>query len=545
MGTGISYSNPFWWARINSWSKDGWTDQIELGKGQSGGDIITYGWDKRIDTGGRLNLQLVPHKTINYVKAIKPNSPVEFWISNGSGREPVMFTAWVDRVSQSKGLDENGAVQRRINVACRDATKLLGKQATFYNPQYNKNTEDTVRFAAFRSAVSFITSANPDMRNRSLFSPVEYFWLFFTAYMKVTEAFLWLPTPRSNSVATKFASILDINSFVAPLKDFPYLKANAADRALGTARNLWELMQHYSHNMLNELFIDTRSIDDAPKESTRSLDASNARTLPWSQQEPESYWSSEKWATRVIFRPRPYLLKDMVNLPRHVLASTETEAEDIGFSDNEVKNYFRVTPVPVGQAIDTTLGQGKNVADIAMLNAESMTRFGLSRFETTSDFCFSEDVNLVSTVVISPSLFVPMKLNVYDLGKRANRKLFIPTLRKQTEILAVQQCRNEELASGTVTCSMVRPEFHVGDVIEYRTKHEAIAFYLEGVGHNGTAGQRSRTNLTLVRGVPLAELEAARNRVDYIEAEIDERKLRWVTPRTAGLTPSGYRPKSR
>lgn len=538
---GITYSNPFWYAKIYAWDEQvPEANVVELGKGRSGGDIVNFSWSKHIDSKGSLELQLVPHKTINYKKIIKPNSPVEFWLDGGRGVVPVMFAAWVDRVANSKGIDPDGKVQNRIIVSCRDATKLLDKQAIFYNPQYNKSATEKVKLGKLASTFNFIIAESGLKKAKgAMFNPVEYFWVFLDSYLKIASSFLYLPVNKGLE-ELKFSQILDINSYVASMEHFPFVKAQFVDRALGTARTLWELMSNYSHAMLNEFFIDCRSEEDSPVFSARNKDASNPLYQQWADRKPEAYFSSGEWAPRVIFRPRPYLLQDMAKLPRRKLNASDITEENIGFSDHDVKNYFRVSPVQMGVVKDLLLGTGSVGAknDLAIINGDSIVRFGLNKFEPSSDFCHGSEVLENYELVPIPGAFPSYKAQtIEDLGKSVNWKAVITIVRKQTEILAVQHCRNEQLLNGNMTTASVMPWFFVGDVIEYKndlTKEE-IAFYLEGVSHRGEAGGRTNTNLAVIRGVPLKELEAAKNATDYVEATIDKFDLNWITTKSVNL----------
>lgn len=526
-------SNSSWWATFYCWQKDGRAEVVTVGSGQSGGDLISFSVNKRVDSPGRFNLTLVPHKIINYQAVITPNSPFELWIDSGDGTPPQCFTGFVDRVARTRMIDEHGKANVRIAVSARDFSKGFMKTSIFFSAQYNKNAESLVTRARIAQRFFLAQSQSPDVKGKSFFRPSEYAWLFIYAYLNENSTFLLLPTASGSIAALKYINVIDTSSFVAPFEDFNYLKAQMFDRSLGGFNNLWELIRSYSHGMLNELYVDTLPESEAPRRSARTLNALELRAHAGYNHalSQESYFGQQDhnrrydtWRPRLVFRPRPYLLKDMAQLKRHDLDARLINYDNLGLDDHTVKNLFKVHPIPMGRSVDTTLGTGANVADIAVINPESMAKHGVNRMEVQSDFCW-------------PSFERALKGN-------AQSRNFVAVAREQTQIIALQHARNDSLLNGSISTAYVKPEIRVGNALRIFNERtsEDNSFYIEGYDHSGTAGQKTTSTFSLVRGVATQELDAAKTTTRNLEAEIKQSGLQWLQIENGEQVNSSYDP---
>ena len=195
-----------------------------------------------------------------------------------------------------------------------------------------------------------------------------------------------------------------------------------------------------------------------------------------------------------------------MNLPSKNINIREVVSGSLGYSTNDVKNWFRVTPSFVGARLDfITYADSK----FAVINLDSQIRHGWRKFEATTEF------------------FVPYRIRATTSLKV--RSPFLQVMGEITEILAKQHHKNDELLNGAVTLASVRPDLRVGNAVVLKDERAGTnnVFYTETVEHTGQAGGRTQTTLHLTRGQDLKE--ASSEQVDLDTVRIGNRgSLRFI-----------------
>lgn len=503
-------SNTRWWGKFYTWGNDR-SRVITLGSGRSGGDIVQYSWNKSVTNPGRLTLQILPHRTINYASAIRPDSTVEFWVDDGrAGVKPQLFTAFVDRVSTSRSVDSNGREKRTIEVSCSDITKKLKDLILLVTPSFQNIEVLLKQVTALRALTGegvgqMTVGKGNDLNSPVLLRPPDFMWRFLSTYMPSAGVSTGkygldfrLPDPSGGTgKGETLLSILDQTRFVAPARDFPYGNFIYMSKKINAAKNLWDLVSVYSHSLLNELFIDTRPASEGEIDPAKAGEAHNA-FVDSSYQKPATvtdfkyYYGlsgekgdSDRWAPRVIMRPRPYLSGDLLDLKRHEIDATQLSALNIGRSNTDIKNMFRVIPDFVGKRVDAI-----SYGDLrfALANVDSMVKHGLKRFEPLSSFVWK-----VSAVAYNQKFKV-----------KASSSYVVEATKEQVEKIALQNYRNDFLLNGLFTTAGSMTDLRVGNALRYTDKRygEDLMFYIEGVSHQGSSDSRSRSSISVTRGLP-------------------------------------------
>jgi len=556
-------SNPHWWARITSYSKKigAPANILELGKGTSANDIVSFSYSKSITGTGSLNLVLVPGR-FNYFDLILPNSPVEFWVDGGEGEGPALFVAYVNRISLTRSAGGGGVEDQRILISCSDVTRVLNEVQIFYSG-YNRGIELLLKNVGLINAVmnnkkASLSQGNKKVPTRTIMHPSEFLYFYLTAFMGglgtddvgdgkkrkgIPNISMILP---AESGLPNVVETVDWSSFVyAPPFGWPFCRITRLQNAGTNVNSLWQLLTRYSHPLFNEMFIDTRpsyeltqyqrrsSVEKdsrgfklspyakSVKQFVESEDAATSfisqlnrpvssplgNTFDFTNVTPYFANNNSEWAQRLVFRPRPYLSADLRQLYRYYIHASEVTNFDLGFSMSNVYNYFRISPTFLGKKMDM-IAFDKQLMGI--LNMDSATRLGLKRFEPTSDFMFS----------LPPKAFLGSRGSIIGTMIKSGA---LPLVAKyQSVLLSLMHYRNDELLNGSMTFPSVRPNLRVGNALEFDTGihtkgldsarkggygMENILFYIETVTHSATADSDSNTSVGLVRGRPIGDQE--------------------------------------
>lgn len=224
------------------------------------------------------------------------------------------------------------------------------------------------------------------------------------------------------------------------------LKGKAVIVPFTLSANLWQILQQWQNPAINEMFIDFRPPFDNQSDLINLSPALVLRQYP--------YWGSA-WD----------------NLTSAIVAKDEIVSADLGTSDEEVKNWFRVMdePTATGPAVGTAV-----YLPIGIFNNESIKRFGFRRFEMPTQYLYDPTA-------------VPQVCQ-YDL------------LKEFTALHALWYHSNEYLLNGSIT-TYFRPDIRVG----YRLDVDEVGddyyqYYVEGVQHSLAYPGQSSTTLTVTRG---------------------------------------------
>ena len=550
----ITRGNAKWWAYIRTFNRQGMTSTIQLGSGKDKGDIIGFDAYKSIAGAGTLRMELVPHRTIDYLTAIRPNAVVEFWVDNGDGEDPSCQSYFVDRVSRVRSAHGENKVSHRIHISCTDWTKIWRMLSTYY---YTSLTPTRVRVQAHytmqalaKRAEAIFDLGDPDRYHAAFFSPSDYFLVLTAAFFAGIQhppstplernrtrlgMDMVIPDPFSDSTFRGLLhplEVVDLGGMVAHPSTFYYMKPIGVDRgALGAYSHLWDMIRANSLPLLNELFVDTRPDNEIPKGISPSvaLESAPFGRVPFqptiSRQpdlltsqglspQPIQYLgtlmeqkSTVTWAPRVILRKRPYHGRDLVDITAypitHEIPTQEMQSFDIGISDHDVKNLFAVFARIRGQNMDHRVNLGG--LDAAIINPDSIGINGLRIFTPDTDFPYAAGLDALPNSAVKSAIAVQR------------------VLKQMTVTVAQWYNRNDELLNGTIQLPRMRFDIRVGrplDVVDnLRPQDDPYVFYIESVGTRSRTEEGSSTTIGVVRGRPRSEAQQEEEEISSSSAE--------------------------
>lgn len=535
----LTRSNSSWWAYIHTYDRLGQTYTIPIGGGKSGGDISAWSSSKNLRSGGSLNLTMVPHPVINYLRHIRPNSVVEFWVNNGDGTPPSCGAYLVNRTEQQRDIGSRAQPTDRYSISCSDFTKVFEKIANHYLSSTKK-----IEFAAqqaftmhalARGAQASWALSNPSDKLAALLTPSDFFIILTASYFTGIQGFSLdlfgetifggvSATPRlgvdmilpysgqkGNGNTIHPLRVMDLANFVSHPSNFYYTKAmGSVLGSIGQYSSLWSMLRANTFHPLNEFFVDTRPLEEKPIVAMQSMLDDRHKTqvdIPiqntvaddadlllsqglFSTNEPY-FGLQEKvkvgqWAPRVILRKRPYFQRDLLDQDffpiRHEVHKSELSNYRLGVSDADVKNYFSVEARVAGQNRDQVPSLGGK--DIGIINPDSIAMHGLLKFIPMSDFCLAHSAE--------KSL------------KKGRLTSVISVLRQQAKTFAMWYNRNEELLNGSLSLGRLRYDIRCGRPLILRADNPFV-FYIEEVSSDASVEGERRTSVGVVRGLPLEE----------------------------------------
>jgi hypothetical protein len=430
-------------------------------------DILSLNVSKSIgQAAGGFSMTLVPRQ--NYLTEIRNNDWVELFLDTATQESSVPFmVASVDRVSRRRRVDtHSGATTEVISLSGRDYGKVLLSITLIFNPVIGSLVEParfmTSGMLTKHGGNRLSPQNRPDEIVKNLIG-----WYHNQRFQCTLPASLvsnlgryaWsLEEPSIAAVpslagtldlvvdATKSTPIVGPGGLVLKLAETRGLWALDGDPNL--SGNLWSTMALYSNPILNEMWVDTE--DGLPT---------------------------------LHLEERPFSHEAFAALGGAPINSDEVTQEDVGSSDNDTMNWFRVLPDAQFIPAETAYAQGLGYGSM-----DSMARAGLRKLEATTSF-FGEFKGFLATAT--------------DGGGAQEDGL----LQKWAQSLTEWYFPNDQFLSGTFV-SRLRPDIHVGQRLDYtntRRTSEALSFYVEGVSHSFVYPGASSTTLSVTRGVERKE----------------------------------------
>lgn len=378
--------------------------------------------DLRSPAGG-FEISLVPRQ--EYLRTIHGGAWVKVYINDGTKDGGPADKPWmigiVDRARRVRRVvdQQKGTVEEVIHVTGRDFGKvLLGLQLVF---------DPVVEHPA--ALVKYLGALLDKWQGREagFKPPGQVVKNFCKAYLQGRNQFV----PP--------AGMPDLD-YTSKVQDGRGKILYVSDPNLGG--NLWTTLEQYSHPILNEMFVDT--IEGVPT---------------------------------LVLREHPYDSDPFNALDAVELDTDELTDEDIGTSDNDVVNWFRIHPdIPGTEQLAAT-------ARIGVMNPASIRQHGLRRFERWSNAVGELDKLIEGA----------------DGGDTQAKGL----LQEWCEVVAAWNWGNEFLLSGSLS-SRMRSAARIGkrlDLSNSRTG-ENLSFYIEGVTQTFQyPSPGARTQFSVARGV--------------------------------------------
>jgi hypothetical protein len=212
--------------------------------------------------------------------------------------------------------------------------------------------------------------------------------------------------------------------------------------------SLWQLLQQWSNPCLNELFVDYRA--------------------PFAKQEDFANVSPA-----LVLREHPFSGDNWKNLTTVEVDRDEVISDDLGISDDDVRNWLRATDEPSLTGIAG--GMVVYLQNVGILNPDSIKKFGFRRWEPPTNYV----LNLQKDGKVQP----------------------IHVLELHTGKFALWHHSNEYLMNGTITMYH-RPDIRVGYKLALldREISERLEFYVEAVEHSLSYPGICTTTVTVTRG---------------------------------------------
>ncbi len=567
------FSRSSWWCYFHVFDDKFGVRTYQLGAGKKHGDIYSYDYSKGIESAGKLTLTLVPHDKIDYLEVLHPNAVVEFWEDNGDGAPPSMVAALVDRVAEGLDTAGQGKVKHMIHVSCTDWTKIfqtlpIFEFASLRDIEITYNRTNLIREISARAG-RLVVADKAIFSKDTLFTPPEAVAAFIDAYFpgrfgdgtevngNTIGIDFSIPRPQTYlndrdivrhggeaksdmtvRTVTHALNVVDMLNFVQRPSKFPYGRY-FLERSFGTYGNLWKLLRASHNPLLNELFIDTRPLSEA-KDMLGATDRLDSRITAthnptsvgvaavndgqfvkrYNLRNSYKYFGlihsegkKDEWSPRLILRRRPYSAEDMLSIPRHHASTADLVAMNVGRSDHDVKNFFKV----IGRFFEKTIDMRfAGRMELAVAHIESWLRYGRRDHSPTTEYVLYSNsdgtpIGTRAASVVGRKKISPSEMNAH----------ITTVLNEQTKIIAQWFYRNEKFLNGFVTFPHLRSDIRVGNsfhLTHARTGKEYL-FYIESIRRSGKADAGSSTTVGLVRGLELEEYSKGDSVVENAPSE--------------------------
>lgn len=388
-------------------------------------DVIRCQLTKELgQAAGGFSASLVPRQ--DYLENIKPNDWVEIFLdAEGPEEYPVMVCS-VDRISRTRVVEGSGSTRESINISGRDYGKVFLNIMLIMDPLLGALIDQTT----FTQEVLISKYAGNDT---PLVKSDEVVKNLLERYHN-SRVQAVLPATLKSNLGTYRKRIVtgdDAGELNTYLSDKVQGRLNLPQN-VNLGGNLWSCMEQYVNPTLNEMWVDT-----------------------------------EGGVPTLHLEERPFSHDQFADLDAIEVFETEVVQEDLGKSDQDVRNWIRVYPDADSGAVELA-----NIEGIGYGSKESIARSGLKKFESTTNS------------------FGDFKEPIIDL------------LQRWSGILAEWNAHNEELLSGTMT-TRLRPDARIGRRMDYTNErtNERLSFYIEGVTHSFSYPGASTTSFQLTRGV--------------------------------------------
>lgn len=477
-------------------------------RGRYGSDVIAASWQKSVEgmASGILVIQLKQNSA--WGKKIQPGDGLLVFMSSTSGGSALKTTfvslVFVDRVEPGRVVDGRGATVVTVSVSARDAGKIFEETATVSDPSFTLHD------------VSFFTKAQVErFRHKIGLSPPEMVLnILDILYSPGRSKYVDMQWRFPGAEVVPIVSLVDVSTFVqTPI--FGFCPAQIVDYV--GAGNVWALMKAYSNDVVNELFVDVRDLDDQSLAHTHyqedlafgfmNDDADAFDAINWKLEvsnrlfllgkgvlssrvtggQATSSQSSNKSTIALVMRQKPYDTISFRNLPTFTLDETEIVAQNTGRAYHNVYNFFRFSSPPIlpQQLQEFQFG--------IMVNPKSIMRFGLRRCEIESQYIFASK----------------RLTQALDQGSMQTIS-FSAAYEYYVNLLATWNAFNERLDEGTITCRF-RPDIRVGTrliVVRHLAsgQNEETEYYVSALKHSFMYEEgSSNTVLQVTRGVNYAD----------------------------------------
>lgn len=454
-------------------------------KGNS--DVVSFAWTKDTENPtGTMTIDIVPRTDYLFgPMRIKPDDLllVESEANDGLTQKEtqqksnanIISLVLVDRVGKAIKVDQRGAEQEVIRIACSDFGKVLEKTSIVVDPGVAQaiGAPSLLGTSGFGEAFLkiFGTSSNA---GGAAYTPNQAVVNLFNVVLAGSPTQFQLP----NSTTT-FQDLVDSFTYVQKVMIGATLITNPFGLDVNTT--LWGLMKQFSNEFLNELFVDVRYED--PKDT---VGAAEERARLFIEQDLGGTVTelqdtrpagNRQFTLSLVFRQRPYDADAFRALPSVQVYSTECWDIDLAYSSHEVYNVFRVFGLQAGAQV---FGEHLEY----LVNQESVKRHGALRFEPESVYTFPT-------------------LKDADNYSKGNTSTVTPgqLISEYTKIIAIWNNQNENLLGGTIQMRY-RPDIRVGQrlVLSF-ADGTRIEGYIQTLSLNYEAQDESSTVLTIVKGI--------------------------------------------
>lgn len=342
--------------------------------------IKTINTDKNINNpSGSFQITLLPvtegENNLSWYYRVTPMDYVEIRFTRDSTltKIPIVMRGFVDSITRTAMVDQNGSPLRGYTITGRDFGKIFELTRIYYLKEVMADV---------------VLLGLPDYEKLK----EKYEAKIEGSPVNVIGTILGIAQNQLGLISDEQSYIPSIE-YIGSSTINGYINQFSLTMEDGSA---WDLMRYFDNTPWNELFI--LDLDDAP--------ALVFRETPW-----KDFDNSNEYIQSVDETVETYTLEPSIEIE-----SSSIQSFNLSRSDNELKNYFFTYPSQIMLNTKTSfkayaLGEVKAETDLHsnpyLIDREDgnagLNRFGFRRFENTSEY-FSESFSTAETAAMAKEL---------------------------------------------------------------------------------------------------------------------------------------------
>lgn len=363
------------------------------------------------------NAKINTNDNVDYLNAINPGDWIMIYmkrsgelsltdLQSASPKSGLKFIGIVENVRLLE-TDNSGTGTPRLDVMItgKSFAKVF-ETNIFHNPVVNQKDIEAVLGASFLSEASKSVKSVPGFSADSVIKKLLQFYLQGTGTAKSAANENWYVPQRlaqtlkgfdkTKRLSRGFYDILNRDKIgVQKFKNGTFTGVNAMSGAalvtsLPSSGTIWSVMQFMQNSVINELFTELTF-----NATTKTLEpAVIMRRIPFSNK-PEhetnvfkahgKFSNNRKYGDPVTASEKTFF----IDLPKHVITSSDIKSKNIGKSDHERINYALVVPRITQEAVVDALFT-------AISNPASIQRYGLKVFNAQTSYVLDGKIGLTN-----------------------------------------------------------------------------------------------------------------------------------------------------
>lgn len=352
----------------------------------------------------------------DYLSLLNPGDWIALYLKRGQFSNSDLHSTTSESGLKFLGIIENvqevetddpitGTPSLEILVTGRSFSKVFDS-SLFHNPAINKQTVETVLGASFLSDSSKSLNSISDFTADQVIKRVLQFYLKGRGselsaanenwYIPQSLAQAFKGFEKDKKAGRAFYDILYKEKIGihkhknGKFESAQKMSGGAFITSLPSSGSIWSVMQFLQNPVINEMYTELTL-----NKKGNLVPAIIMRRVPFSNKpkhETNIFFSNKKY-NKAVFSDEnsDYEKTYFIDLPRHVINSSDIKRKSIGKSDHERINYTVVVPRVTSQAVF-------DIAYKALANTPSIQRYGLKVFNAQTSYVLSDksDDDLIS-----------------------------------------------------------------------------------------------------------------------------------------------------